>query len=181
MELTIGAWYPEPGINFEFSDRIPDFIQKAILECVMAPLGLIEAYPEKSLHVRVTTASNQDTLAVKMGPFRENSTSVNVKLWFPYDAIVYSEKPLEAYVEHFIQSIPFIFDRWGVTEKQIHEAAAMIRGEVIHNPYYELTEEERSQLQSDQPAATRILKSIPTGNNLPKAVVEWFRKVFGRH
>ncbi|MFY7938118.1 MAG: hypothetical protein ACOVOQ_12120, partial [Flavobacterium sp.] len=70
MELTIGAWYNEPGINFEFSFRIEQFIRHAIKECVMTPLGLIEAYPEKFLHLTVTTTSTQDKLEVKMGPFR---------------------------------------------------------------------------------------------------------------
>ena len=82
MELTIGAWFNEPGINFEFSYRISNYIRLAIKECVMTPLGLIDAYPEKFLHLTVTTTSTQDKLEVKMGSFKAKATSVKCGLWF---------------------------------------------------------------------------------------------------
>jgi hypothetical protein len=150
MELTIGAWFNEPGINFEFSYRISNYIRLAIKECVMTPLGLIEAYPEKFLNLTVTTTSDQSILEVKMGPFKTKATSVNCGLWFPYQSIVSSPIPLEEYVENYIKSIPLIFKKWNVTDEQINQVTIKIKNEIIGNPYYLLTVEEQKELEEEK-------------------------------
>lgn len=160
MELTIGAWYNEPGINFEFSFRIEQFIRHAIKECVMTPLGLIEAYPEKFLHLTVTTTSTQDKLEVKMGPFRKKATSVNCGLWFPYQSIMSSQNPLEEYLENYIKSIPLIFKKWNVTEEQINHVTSKIKTEIISNPHYLLTIEEQKELVERKESYRKILQEI---------------------
>ncbi len=160
MELTIGAWYNEPGINFEFSFRISQFIRLAIKECVMSPLGLVEAYPEKFLHLTVTTTSTQDKLEVKMGPFRTKATSVNCGLWFPYQSIMSAQNPLEEYVENYIKSIPLIFKKWNVTEEQIQHVTSKIKTEIIGNPHYLLTIEEQKELEEDKERLKKILQEI---------------------
>lgn len=124
----------------------------------MAPLGLLESYPEKFLHLQITTTSTQESLEVKMGPFKPKATSINCGLWFPYHTIVDSENPLEAYVECYIKSIPLVFHRWGVTDQQSEEAAKMIRKEIVGNPYYELTQEEKDELEEEKRSTKNILK-----------------------
>ena len=146
MVLTIGAWYNEPGINFEFSYRISNFIREAIKENVMKPLGLIEADPEIFLDLTVTTTSTQDKLEVKMGPIRKNTKNIDCGLWFPYNSIMSSENPLEAYVNNYIESIPLVFMKWNVTEEQINEVTRRIKSEIIGNSHYLLTEEEQEEL-----------------------------------
>jgi hypothetical protein len=139
MELTIGEWFSEPGVTFEFSYRVSLYIRQVIKDTIMNPLGLLYNYPEKFLHLTITTTFLQDKLEVKMGPFRKNITSINCGLWFPYKDIMASQKPLEEYVENYIKSIPLIFKRWGVSQEQINEAAEKIRKEIYGNPLYELT------------------------------------------
>jgi hypothetical protein len=160
MELTIRAWYNEPEINFEFSHRISNYIRLVIKDSVMKPLGLIENYPEKFLHLSVTTTSTQDKLEVKMGPFKTKSTSVNCGLWFPYKQIMTSPHPLDLYVENYIESIPLIFKRWGVTEEQVKEAGKKIRAEILNNPYYELTQEEKNTLEESKKITDRIKREM---------------------
>jgi hypothetical protein len=163
MELTIGAWYNEPGINFEFSHRISNFIRLAIKECVMKPLGLIDAYPEKFLHLTITTTSTQDKLEVKMGPFKTKATSVNCGLWFPYQSIILSPTPLDEYVENYIKSIPLIFKKWNVTDEQINEVTAKIRNEIIGNSYYLLTDEEQNELEEEKQRHKEIQQELNDG------------------
>ena len=150
MELTIGAWYNEPGINFEFSYRISNFIRLAIKECVMTPLGLIDEYPEKFLHLTVTTTSTQEKLEVKIGPFKKKATSVNCGLWFPYQSIISSKTPLIEYVENYIKAIPIVFKKWGVTEEQINQVTTKIKAEIIGNSHYLLTDEEQQELEEEK-------------------------------
>ncbi|MES2566280.1 MAG: hypothetical protein V4565_05405 [Bacteroidota bacterium] len=150
MELTIGAWYNEPGVSFDFSFRISKFVRLAIKECIMTPLGLIDAYPEKCLHLTVTTTSAQDKLEVKMGPFKSKATNVNCGLWFPYNSIILSKNPLEEYIENYIKSIPLVFEKWGVTAEQISQVTIKIKTEIIGNPYYFLTDQEQKELEEEK-------------------------------
>ncbi len=106
MELTIGAWYNEAGVNFDFSHRISNFIRLAIKDSIMSPLGLAELYPDKYLHLTVSTKVDQNTLEVKMGQLRENSQDINCGLWFPYNKIHNSPNPKREYIECYIQSLP---------------------------------------------------------------------------
>jgi hypothetical protein len=160
MELTIGAWFNEPGINFEFSYRISNYIRLAIKECVMTPLGLIDAYPEKFLHLTVTTTSTQDKLEVKMGPFKAKATSINCGLWFPYQSIISSPTPLDEYVENYIKSIPLIFKKWNVTEEQINQVTTKIKTEIIGNTLYLLTDEEQKELEEEKQRHKEIQQEI---------------------
>ena len=160
MELTIGAWYNEPGINFDFSFRISKFIRLAIKECIMTPLGLIDIYPDKFLHLTETTKSSQDKLDVKMGQFKIKAKTINCGLWFPYKQIISSSNPLEEYLDNYIKSIPLIFERWGVTEEQIIQVTTKIKTEIIGNPYYLLTNEEQMELEEQKLKQIEIKKGI---------------------
>ena len=159
MVLTIGAWYNEPGIYFEFSYRISNFIREAIKESVMQPLGLLEVNPETFLHVTVTTTSTQDKLEVKMGQIRTNSKNIECGLWFPYNSIMSSKTPLEDYVDNFINSIPLVFMRLNITEEQINEVAKKIRAEIIGNSHYLLTKEEQEELDEEKQRYKEIRES----------------------
>ena len=160
MELIIGAWYNEPGINFEFSFRISNFIRLAIKECVMKPLGLIDQHPEKFLHLTVTTSSTQDKLEIKMGPFKTKATSVHCGLWFPYTSIISSETPLDEYVQNYILAIPLIFKKWNITEVQINQVTTKIKTEIIGNSHYLLTDEEQKELEEEKQRYKEIQQQI---------------------
>jgi hypothetical protein len=160
MELTIGEWYNESGINFEFSHRISNYIRIVVKECIMAPLGLIDNYTDKFLHLTVTTTSKQKDLEVKMGTIKIKATSVNCGLWFPYKEIINSPNPINTYVENYIKSFPLVFKRWGVTDQQINEAATKIRREIIGNPYYELTKDEKREIEETKQTTIRIKKEL---------------------
>jgi hypothetical protein len=47
-----------------------------------------------------------------------------------------------------------------VTDKQINEAAKKIRAEIIGNPYYKLTKDEKREIEETKQTTIRIKKEL---------------------
>jgi len=160
MNLTIGSWYDEPNVNFEFSHRISNYIRLIIIECIMTPLDLIDKDSDKFLHLSICTKANQDKLEVKMQRITKNTTDINCGIWLPYKSIIKSEKPIEKYIEYYIESLPLIFSKWNVTNDLIKNAGNKIKNEIIGNPHYELTDEEKDELIEEKDDLNNILNEL---------------------
>ncbi|MFC4323196.1 hypothetical protein [Litchfieldia salsa] len=146
MELTVGAWFNEPKINFKFSHKVDLFIRQQIIEDTMKPLGLLDIEKDIFLHLTVCTKKEQDILEVFLPRKNKRAKSRNYGLWFPYYEIVNSEYPLKSYIYFYIQSLPLIFAEWGVTQEQINLVKQNVYSEILNNNEYELTEEELEEL-----------------------------------
>ena len=59
-----------------------------------------------------------------------------------------------------IKSLPLIFEKWNVTEKSIKNAGDKIRNEIFGNPLYELTKEEKENLEEDKNTLSDILNEL---------------------
>jgi hypothetical protein len=121
MELTIGSFYIELGIEFDFSYRINHFIRSQIKEVIMKPLDLLENEPEKFLSLIVSNKSSQAKLEVKLAKKNKRGKFRNYGIWFPYQEIVKAQNPLEKYIENFAKAVLEIFKEWKITEEQTIE------------------------------------------------------------
>ncbi len=150
MDLTVGSWFSEPKIYFKIPNQVDLYIRKQIKQYVMKPLGLLDSYPGKFLHLTETTNKAQTILEVKLGrKWRKTSTSRNVALWFPYYKIINSEYPLKMYLHTYIECLPIIFKEWGVTKEQIENVKTKSEDEILNNPNYELTDEEIKEYEEE--------------------------------
>ncbi|MCP4151488.1 MAG: hypothetical protein GY757_27335 [bacterium] len=63
---------------------------------------------------------------------------MNYELWFPYSKIVNSRYPLKGYLDNFIDSLPVIFEEFGVTDTLISKIRSECEKEILNNKEYEL-------------------------------------------
>lgn len=165
MELTIGAWFNEPKINFKFSHKVDNYIRLQIIEHIMKPLGLLEIEKDVFLHLTIATKKEQDRLEVFLPSKNIRAKSKNYGLWFPYFEIIQSDYPLKSYVEFIIQSLPIIFNEWGVTQVQIEKVSQNVFNEILNNKLYELTSEELEELTFSESMLDGILEELGLDND----------------
>ncbi|KEZ50887.1 hypothetical protein [Metabacillus indicus] len=165
MELTIGAWFNEPKINFKFSHKVDNYIRIQIIEHIMKPLGLLDIEKDVFLHLTVATKKEQDRLEVFLPRKNNRAKSKNYGLWFPYIEIIHSDYPLKSYVEFFVQSLPIIFNEWGVKQEQIENVTQNVFNEILSNKFYELTAEELEELSFSERMLDGILEELGLDND----------------
>ena len=161
MELTLGAWFNEPKINFKFSHKVDLYIRKQIKENILEPLGLLDSYPAKFLHLNVTTEAERTELKVCIAPkWSQRTTNRTHGLWFPYRAIVNSDYPLREYLRYYMEALPVVFGEFGVTQKQLTIVKKNCEREILNNREYELSEEELAGLIDEESAIDEIIGDL---------------------
>jgi len=127
----------------------------------MKPLGLIEDYPGKFLHLTVTTEEDRTELEVKLGPkWSKRTKSRNHGLWFPYHKIVDSEYPLKEYLKCYMDCLPIIFREFGVTEAQLEQVRLNCEKAILNNQEYEMTEKEINEHEEAYDLGEKFAKEL---------------------
>ena len=161
MNISLGSWFNQPKINFKFSHKVDLAIRNEISNEIMTPLGLHELYPDKWLHLNVTTIETQDKLEVKLGSnWSERTTSRNHGLWFPYHKIVNSDYPLKEYLKYYIESLPIIFNEYGITDEQVLKVKTNCENKILNNTEFELTQEELNEIYEEENLADEITAEL---------------------
>lgn len=160
MELTVGAWFSEPKINFKFSHKVDLYIRSQIKEHIMKPLGLLDLAQDVFLHLQVTTKKQQHDLEIILPPKNKRAKNKNYWLKIPYDEVIFSQYPLQAYISYYITSLKTVFKEWGVTEEQISVVRNNVEKEILNNPEYELTKEDLEELTFSERITDDIIKEL---------------------
>lgn len=142
MVLTIGAWFNEPGISFEFSYKVDNYIRERIKEYVMQPIGLIDLDKELFLSITIATIESQEELEVRFGRLTKTSKTYQIGFWFPYKKIINAEHPLKEYLENYVIATKILFEKWNVTQEQIDKFKDDIFNEILNNDEYIKVEED---------------------------------------
>lgn len=138
--LTIGSWFSEPGVEFEISHKIHNFIRERLIEDVMKPFGLETKDPDIFIGLVITTTKNLTELDVRGPEYDKRNKFINYGLWLPYQKIVCSENYLKEYLKYLFDALIILFKKYDVPEESILEVKHKVEDEVLNNANYSYVE-----------------------------------------
>lgn len=141
MKFAISHLYSEPGISFQISYKIDEYIEDKITENIMIPYGLDKNRKDTFLNLIVSTNSKTVELEVKGPDYDKESDFITWGLWLPYKNISKAEDQLPPYLKYLFDAIVLVLKNYNVNEEDIRKVQKDIENEVINNSEYLFDEE----------------------------------------
>jgi len=104
MEFGIIHLYNEPGIKFEISHKVDEFIYKEI-DQLFKLYSLDKFKSDFYFNIYITTKSSYTSLEVRGA--REIEDFIEYTIYFPYKQIVEAENMLEVYLDFFFRGVNY--------------------------------------------------------------------------
>jgi hypothetical protein len=139
--IRITGLYPEAGVSFTISYKVPKFIRGVLAKIVETHPGLADVEPGYDWSLMVGTRRKCRAVEV-LGPDRNKRQKiVNWGVTLPYEEILNAPDQRKPYVERLFDAIERLLVPHGVPAFEIEQARDEVLSEVVGNPAYDYEEE----------------------------------------
>jgi hypothetical protein len=140
MILTIRSWFNEPGIEFEVSYKVHNFIRQTIIDDIMIPFGLIDKDPSTYIGLVITTNPQIADIEVRGPEYDKRNKFINYGVWLPYKRICEAENYLNEYIECLFSALILLFKMYGIPSSAVTIVKNKVEEEVLNNDKYKYSE-----------------------------------------
>ena len=154
MLLVCISFFSEPGVSFNVSYKVDNFIRDVLRKEIMNLYELDKLNDGWFLSYSITTNSKTFEVSVKGPEINKRGKRHNWGIWLPYRLIVEKKDINDAYIKYLFQGLAQMFTYYGVLAKDVFKIEEIIRKEIIGNTLYDY------QVKQTKEGHERLEKSI---------------------